>query len=42
MTCRPRGQLIGDTDLFHVTAAGRAYVAENSPKPNRKQKALAA
>ena len=27
------------SDLFIVTAAGKAWVAENSPKPDRKQRA---
>lgn len=38
MTRHAGNALTGDMDLFYVTEAGKVYVAENSPKPDRKQK----
>lgn len=35
----PGTVLTGDDALFTVTDAGKAWVAENSPKPDRKQRA---
>jgi len=33
MTRRAGSAISGGDDIFHVTEAGRAYVAEHSPKP---------
>lgn len=33
MTRRAGSAISGGDDIFHVTPAGRAYVAEHSPKP---------
>lgn len=38
MTRHAGNALTGDMDLFCVTEAGKAYVAAESPKPDRKQK----
>ncbi len=37
MTRHAGNALTGDMDLFLVTDEGRAFVAETSPKPDRKQ-----
>lgn len=39
MTRHAGNALTGEMDLFLVTDAGRAFVAEHSPRPDRRQKA---
>lgn len=33
MVCRPGTPLTGEMDLFHVTDAGKQWMADNSPSP---------
>ncbi|MES2095160.1 MAG: hypothetical protein V4459_00230 [Pseudomonadota bacterium] len=40
MRRRAGSQLTGDMDSFHVTDAGRAYVAEHSPAPPKLTRSL--